>query len=580
MRKIAKQSFVSFLFAGLMVISQHTLARDPGGNATNGFDNNGDSSVPTDAYDPGKKERESKKYKKKYSPSRRDYYEKGGKSTNHDSACRARIAYKAATYGGPKNGYDKKGKPEKGGGKYGKFPKDPKKIIRNIYKYVEDMLYPRKGSGATPHKDKIICKGIEDGAIDIGLPYHDSREGFACIVAAHFFTSLVRELGFPAREKNITYSNAKGIFSYQTAAANVWYGDKWHFFDPWESFRDYRNYLNGTGHAHVSPKRYHDAWMWIRKTAPSMGGFGVDNDYHFWLGAPPTDSAGWGGKAVKKMEWDGSKVIIKSARVRTGVRRQQRWIGGTMPDGNRMLAEPGVIYVQYDDPIPHTRLDPLGPETYGFELLTLLHDASQVSGEYPYTIAVTNTTDAAQEYEVEIEGMPATREVSVEFLSDNHKGVLQPGVSLDVAIVVTLGDPLELPPEPVIEIGASEGKNGIFQVYWQPVEGAIRYRVYRTQIFQEEFDEAESELIIETAENNVNTEIGEDDFIMVLAVNELGLVSELDFETGSVFVWDPDYQPEIEDTRGNILQTVLLLVGMMVALWAYMAAGYRRSPTG
>ena len=111
--------------------------------ATNDFGNNGATGVPGTAYGPGQKERESKAYKKKTRPGRRDYYEKGGKTTNHDSKCRAKLAYKAARYQGPKNEYDSKGRPKPGGGDYGKFPKKPADIIKNIYKFVEDLLYPK-----------------------------------------------------------------------------------------------------------------------------------------------------------------------------------------------------------------------------------------------------------------------------------------------------------------------------------------------------------------------------------------------------------------------------------------------------
>ena len=546
-------------------LSLPAVARDPGGIANNGFDNNGETGVPGSAYDAGKKERESKAYKKKTKAEFRDYYEKGGKSTNNDSKCRARLAYKAATYIGPKNGYDQNGKPNEGGGDYGKFPKDPRRIIHNIYKFVEDLLYPRKGSDGIDYKDKDICDAHERDppSLDIGKPLTDEKYGFACIVAAHLFTSLVRELGFPAREKNIVYSNADGIFSYQTAAANVWYGGRWHFYDPWESFEfDYRKYLTDKGHASVAPGKYHDAYLWVRDTPPHMGGVG-SSDYHFLLGVPQIDESGWGTGPKKKMKLDGTKVVFKSQALRIGVKQGERWLGGTLPDGNMVVGNQGVIYVRFDDPIPRSRLDPPGPETYNFELITLLHDEASPITDFGYTIVLSNNSDVTHDYALQIEAMPATREINVAFEPGTDRGQLAAGTSIEIPLVVNLGDTLDLPPEPVTDV-SGRARGEVIELSWGAVAGASGYRIYRSQKFQEVFDETLSELIAEIEDTKIELKVGADDFIIVRATNETGLVSELDFEAGSVFVRDPDYVIESENGIGVSLVILFLCVGALV----------------
>ena len=536
--------------------------------ATNDFGNNGATGVPGTAYGPGQKERESKAYKKKTRPGRRDYYEKGGKTTNHDSKCRAKLAYKAARYQGPKNEYDSKGRPKPGGGDYGKFPKKPADIIKNIYKFVEDLLYPKQGSGAPWYSDRGICKGFPK-VIDIGTPYPKSDEGFACIVAAHLFTSLCRELGFPAREKNIIYSNADGEWTYQTAAANIFFGGKWHFFDPWESFTEYENYLNGTGHGSVQPGMYHDAEIWVAQSPPSVTGGVLDNSYLFLLGSP-TDGV-WGTKAWKKLKLDGTKVIVETAQLRIGVRQGEEWFAGTTPSSDRVLGGPNVIYVQHDQAIPKTRLDPLGPEVHGYELLTLLHDESLPNGSSPFTLAVSNPSDESQEYALEVEGMPASREVSTVVEAGSLTGSIAAGESTEIPFSVTLGPPLELPPEPVTEIKGEAQSDGRIRLRWEAVPGATQYRVYRATEFQEEFSGESSELLTETSEKEFAIAISPDDFIMILAVSEQGLSSDLDFETGSVFVWDPDYQ-EVEEEGGSFVTPALLIALVFLIVLAVLIA--------
>jgi len=301
-----------------------TLGAD--GLATNDFGNNGETSVPDSAYEPGKKERESDEYKRENPDAgKRDYYEKGGASGNHDGACRARLAYKAARYQGPANGYetgqttDASGhrdgpRPKAGGGSYAaKLPEDPCTIIRNIYKFVEDITYPKKQPSPLA-SDSAICGEIEQGTIDIGTPHPSDQ--FMCIETTLLFTSLVRELGFPAREKNILPSFANGRYDVQTAAANVWCGGKWIFFDPWESFTDTEDYLKGTGHAgYVGPTTFHDADIWVRESAPR-----VDvrpTDFAFRRDGT-TARSDW--KKIKRHQRNGARIDTQTIALRLGVR--------------------------------------------------------------------------------------------------------------------------------------------------------------------------------------------------------------------------------------------------------------------
>jgi hypothetical protein len=570
-----KQTYAVVLWALILSCPHTALAKDPTGNADNAFGNNGAAGVPDSAYEPGRNERDSESYKKKTDPNSRDYYEKGGAQTNHDDPCRARLAYKAARYQGPKNGYDGLD-PRPGGGDYGDFPRTPEEIISNIYKFVEDMLYPRQGSDAPWYEDKKLCEDIESGTIDIGkpLPDPDNDAGYACIVAAHLFTSLVRELGFPAREKNIVYSNSEGKFSYQTAAANVWYGGEWHFFDPWESFRDPKNYLNGEGHV-VSAGDFHDAELWIRDSAPAItGGALVDNEYFFLLGAP-LDS-GWGTKPETKMKLDGTEVKVESAGFFLGVKKDGEWYAGRLPSGEQaLLGEPQAVYVKHEDLIPRTRLDPPGPDTYGYELITLLHNGA-APGRYPFTAVLSNVGAEAQDYKLEITAMPVTRHIKVQVKAQMLSGVVAPGRQLEFPFVVIIGDAIPLPPEPVTNIDGRLLEDGRVELKWPPVADAAQYRLYRSDRFIKALPDVHATRLDEVSAPGYTLAMTDADFILITAVNANGLESALDFETGSVYVLDPDYPDYSEkiaaaDSCKRAIKGVialLLLAGLVVIILA------------
>ena len=108
---------------------------------------------------------------------------------------------------------------------------------------------------------------------------------------------------------------------------------------------------------------------------------------------------------------------------------------------------------------------------------------------------------------------------------------------------------------------------------WGAVAGASGYRIYRSQQFQEVFDETVSELIAEIEDTKIELEASVDDFIIVRAANETGLVSELDFEAGSIFVWDPDYVTESDNGIGVSLVILFLSVGALVLMLIF----YRRT---
>ena len=572
MRKSIPLLFVACLFC---LMPPQLAATDPTGLADNDFGNNGDSSVPESAYAPGKKERESVSFKKKTHADSQDYYQKGGRQTNRDTACRARLAYKAARYQGPVNGYDEDGEPRAGGGRYGDFPADPQQIVYNIYKFVEDMLYPRKGSDAVFHADESICRAIEKGLFDIGQPYHDPRKGFACIVSAHFFTSLVRELGFPAREKNIYYSVADNEFTTQTAAANVWYGGKWNFYDPWESFVSYSSYLKGSGHGEVRPNMYHDAWIWFRRDPPAIiGGGGVAGlDYKFLLGNPLPTDGGWGNKPRIKIERDGTKIKVDFTQLRLGLKKDGEWYAGTTPSGESVFSPEGVIYIANDDPVPNTRLEPPGPSAFGFELLTLLHGEDEAPGEHGFTVVLSNPGGAAEDYELDIEAMPASREVRLKTVDGETSGSLAPGEFVEIPVIVELGAALELAPAAVTGISGKMVDEDEVALTWEPVQGAAAYRLYRSQVYLEALPDAAAELIAEVGGNGAEVDISEADYINIVAVSDDGLEGPLDPESASVFILDPDLVEGYPYQSAKLLQAFLLmlLLAAILGVAAYIA---------
>lgn len=520
----------TLVFVLLLLPMSFAHAKDPAGNAGNGFDNNGESGVPAGAHKPGKKERDDKEYKKENpDPNKRKYYEQGGKSTNTDDKCRALLAYKAARYEGPQNDYDAKGKPKPGGGKYGDMPTKPEDIIKNIYKFVEDLLYPRQGSDAPFYKDSTLCEKITNGELDIGSPYQPEGEGFACIVAAHFFTSLVRELGFPAREKNVIPSKGDAEWGGQTAAANVWFGGKWNFFDPWESFTDPKDYLVGTGHGATTPGTYHDAYIWAREEAPSVTGVEWSLDWHFFAGAP-TDT-GWGTKPVIKVTTDGNKIKVETAFLHLGVEDGEgSYVGAPREEESELLAN--AIYVPHDELVLGTKLGTPGPETTGYELVTLLVPPGAPKGTQSYTAILHNPTAEPQPYALELKPLPIRVALSMT-PAGILTGTLAPGAMKRIPFEITIGDSLLLPPPAVVDVVSTPLVDGQVAVSWSAVPGASSYRIYRSAQIVESLRDEAAQLVTETTDIRVKLEATEGDLLWVEAVGVQHLASELDLEGGS-----------------------------------------------
>ncbi len=147
-----------------------------------------------------------------------------------------------------------------------KFPAPPQnaaefdQYMTNIMNFVEDLLSPDVNPNLRSTPSEILS-WINAELLGIGNPmtqndfsnqgrirgwnpqtqrYEDiGQTGFICHDHAVLFASLVRELGFPAREVNVTLAKPSAMFAqgfeywYQEAAVEVWFGGKWNYFDPY-----------------------------------------------------------------------------------------------------------------------------------------------------------------------------------------------------------------------------------------------------------------------------------------------------------------------------------------------------------
>jgi hypothetical protein len=170
--------------------------------------------------DLGKEQRNDANYEK-LPQAERDYYEKGDKDYNHDPAGandqRAKYAEKAA----------KAGKDD--------FPRKPDKSIdhaqvaKNVKEWVDSTLEPDGYPHPMYATDKDIYDKLDAQGGKGAIP--PVEEAHICIEHAKLMASLMRELGYPTREKNVALSVAEDEY-VQEAAVNVWYDGAWHFFDP------------------------------------------------------------------------------------------------------------------------------------------------------------------------------------------------------------------------------------------------------------------------------------------------------------------------------------------------------------
>jgi hypothetical protein len=521
------------VITALLLLTGKTFAKDPGGLATNDFGNNGASSVPADAYKPGTKQRKSKEYlRENPDAAARKYYEKGGKATNHDNKCRAKLAYKAATYEGPAKGYHPDGRPEAGAGKYGEFPENPDDIINHICEFVEDMFYPRLDSEAEWFDDEKLCAKVRINELDIGKPHR--RDGYCCIVMAHLFTSLARELGFPARENNVMPSFGKKEWGPQTAAAGVWYDGKWHFFDPFESFKDPKNYVAGTGRADIRPGKYHDACIWARHEPPRIGDT-TDYTFHKHWGVPL--DAGWGRKPLIKVSTNGTEIKVKTAYLRLGVEDSHgRYAGFPIDDGGAVMSD--VIYIPHDHLIQSSRLAPPGPDTKGYELVTILYPDDMPSGTYDYQAILTNPTALNYPYELELGVTSISLDLMITVTPD-LVDTLEPGETRRIPFQVTINGPLNTSPPPVTDVTGSPLKGGKMTVFWSPVRDAYRYRIYRSKSMVDTIPHPDLKRIAETEETSLEVTAEQGELIFVQPVDAEEQAGELDPEGGSSTVAVP-----------------------------------------
>lgn len=527
----------------VFLVTDSGLADDPSGLASNDFGNNGEGSVPASAYAPGKKERDSAEYKKENpDAAKRDYYEKGGKTANHDSKCRAKIAYQAARYQGPKNGYEagqttenahKDGpRPKAGGGNYAaEMPKDPDQIINNIYKFVEDMTYPKRQPSDFQY-DSEICDLVKNGTIDIGKPRVGNE--FMCMETIHFFTSLVRELGFPVREKNVLPSFANGSYDVQTAASNVWYGGKWHFFDPWESLKDSKEYLTGTGHAgYVGPNSFHDADIWVRTgpPIPTVRDGNGSSDYSFKSDGTTTKS-GW--KKIERHKKNGAQIDSQTFSLRIGVQDNMgRITGGT--SGMAQVDIPASIYVAHDKPVQESHEAEPGPDTYDTELVILLYADNEPTASLGYNLMIHNPSQVAQTFDVNLAPLSSTVDISVS--PPQVTGSIQPDEMRVIPFTVNIGPALSLPPPEVKDarIGAQQGT--VATVTWSPVAGATQYNIYRSPAYFEDTGDSGVVFVSSTTNTAFPVEVANGDVVGIEAVGPLGLLAALDTaESGSTTV--------------------------------------------
>jgi hypothetical protein len=532
-------TFGLIAFLSLLLGPAPPAAADDPALAGNDFGNNGESSVPSSAYEPGKKVRESEEYKKENpDQAKRDYYEKGGEKTNHDGKCRAKVAYKAARYKGPKNGYesgtttDSSGhsdgpRPKAGGGDYeDSMPTDPAEIAHNVYKFVEDVTYPKKQPNPF-NDDGDICNQVESGAIDVGKASTDQT--FMCIETIHFFTSLMRELGFPVREKNVLPSFSDGTYDVQTAAANVYYDGEWHFFDPWESFTSSTDYLTEDGHAgYVGPDSFHDVDIWIRESAPTTG------DYGFTKGGT-TPYPGW--KKITTHKENGAKIETRTFAVRLGVRDADGLLtGGTA--GVAVTEIPDSLYVPWDREVQESHALEPGPEVYGAELVTLLYAYDEPPGIHDYELELFNPSPDLQEVTVDLQGLPWTVDVRVE--PPVLSAVLAPGDLVSFPFQVTIGRPLSLPPAPVSGARVASVVGNDVTLEWDPSPGAVEYRVYAAPELFEDPSEPGVELLGVAAAPPFAAWLDAPSLLAVEAVGEDGQTSGFSAEGGSTTWAEPD----------------------------------------
>jgi hypothetical protein len=393
-------------------------------------------------------------------------------------------------------------------------------MINNVYKFVEDITYP-KFDPSTLDPDATICSKIEVGTIDIGKP--DAVDEYMCIETNLFFTSLVRELGFPAREANVLPAR-EGRYYIQTAASLVWYDGGWHFYDAWESFTDTTQYLTTHGHAgYVESGRFDNVDLFVSLKPPT-----AFQKYKIDLKTGmPDDPSQW--KKVLHHTKNATGITFETIALRMRVQdelgRDTGWY-----QGGELAQIPGARYLPHDEEIFDTKASPSSSGMYGVEGVALGYADDESPATHSYTATIENPTGSPQSFTLRLETQPAT--VSLSTSQGTMSGSLAPGENRTLAFAVTVGQPLDLPPAAVDDVHVDDA-DGETILSWSAVPGASEYRLYVSKKVFTDPDARGVKLLGPAPNPMVRLHVKKSSVIGVQAIGANELASELDPEGGS-----------------------------------------------
>lgn len=444
---------------------------------------------------------------------------------------RRKAALKACRYKRPTNGY-KKGNHHNGpapykagdtgkvragevqidGGIYCKnVPTTDKERVENTYKWVEDFFWPKVASVRGRLADHLkspwnklalalgeLRRGNVAIKMDIGQPIDPlERNGWFCWEQADFLAFLLRNLGYKVQFKNIIPSYGKRKkngqeeikVGLQTAAVNVWYDGKWHFFDPFESFSDkeggYKAYTKKKGNLGI---KYRDAYTFIYEKG-NYEGFdwsgprrSTDTEKG-WL-TPDVIKRRMGGNNWKEISYvfeAGALFLNPNRELRLGLRIGDK-VGGHTSWRDC-----------YDDlldvsRLPYNRIlaEKKGDADFipaNEELLTYsVYDG----GYYPIDLLISRRPKATQESRTNSKSnvyMIDMYPSDSPYLHTNNRArslsiALRPGETKSLGLRLRFVRIAEMGPEPVIDLRDYQDKNKI-SLAWSPVEQAESYLIYR-----------------------------------------------------------------------------------------------------
>ncbi len=203
------------------------------------------------------------------------------------------------------------------------FPDSLSKVVHNIYLFTARLLEPDSWSEEEIYTSKDISRWWEKGKIAPGRPYPYPHQvytssstrppGYICLEHAYLFTSLVRNLGIPARELDVSFAThireKDGTYQLgyycQEAAAQVYYRGEWHLYDPFLEYEGFGDYLQNFW--------AYRAWYAYDPRDRAGGGtaVGFEGEYghNFWLAPDGT------GVPEEKEQWKHLKRERKSGVV-------------------------------------------------------------------------------------------------------------------------------------------------------------------------------------------------------------------------------------------------------------------------